>query len=139
MMTYRANTSPLIAVYENSGQSMTGSGTKQLQFDTVLHDNGSVSSNEFTIAFNSFVTSDVKNNSSTGIGGRLMMDINGTRLDGKGSVIAGEITSTNAGASNEIIASNVTAEETVELFFQRTSSVEITFNTFTRILGVITT
>ncbi len=68
-----------------------------------------------------------------------MMDINGTRLDGKGSVIAGEITSTNAGASNEIIASNVTAEETVELFFQRTSSVEITFNTFTRILGVITT
>ena len=138
-MTYRANTSPLIAVYENSGQSMTGSGTQQLQFDTVLHDNGSVSSNEFTIAFNSFVTSDVKNNSTTGIGGRLMMDINGTRLDGKGSVIAGEITSTNAGASNEIIASNVTAEETVELFFQRTSSVEITFNTFTRILGVITT
>jgi hypothetical protein len=139
MMTYRANTSPLIAVYENSGQSMTGSGTQQLEFDTVLHDNGSVSSNEFTIAFNSFVTSDVKNNSTTGIGGRLMMDINGTRLDGKGSVIAGEITSTNAGASNEIIASNVTAEETVELFFQRTSSVEITFNTFTRILGVITT
>jgi len=138
-MTYRANTSPLIAVYENSGQSMTGSGIKQLQFDTVLHDNGSVSSNQFTIAFNSFVTSDVKNNSSVGIGGRLMMDINGTRLDGKGSVIAGEITSTNAGASNEIIASNVTAEETVELFFQRTSSVEITFNTFTRILGVITT
>ena len=138
-MTYRANTSPLIAVYENSGQSMTGSGTQQLQFDTVLHDNGSVSSNQFTIAFNSFVTSDVKNNSSVGIGGRLMMDINGTRLDGKGSVIAGEITSTNAGASNEIIASNVTAEETVELFFQRTSSVEITFNTFTRILGVITT
>ncbi len=138
-MTYRANTSPLIAVYENSGQSMTGSGTQQLEFDTVLHDNGSVSSNEFTIAFNSFVTSDVKNNSTTGIGGRLMMDINGTRLDGKGSVIAGEITSTNAGASNEIIASNVTAEETVELFFQRTSSVEITFNTFTRILGVITT
>lgn len=138
-MTYRANTSPLIAVYENSGQSMTGSGTQQLEFDTVLHDNGSVSSNQFTIAFNSFVTSDVKNNSTTGIGGRLMMDINGTRLDGKGSVIAGEITSTNAGASNEIIASNVTAEETVELFFQRTSSVEITFNTFTRILGVITT
>jgi len=138
-MTYRANTSPLIAVYESSGQSMTGSGTQQLEFDSVLHDNGSVSSNEFTIAFNSFVTSDVKNNSTTGIGGRLMMDINGTRLDGKGSVIAGEITSTNAGASNEIIASNVTAEETVELFFQRTSSVEITFNTFTRILGVITT
>ena len=138
-MTYRANTSPLIAVYENSGQSMTGSGTQQLEFDTVLHDNGSVSSNQFTIAFNSFVTSDVKNNSTTGIGGRLMMDINGTRLDGKGSVIAGEITSTNAGASNEIIASNVTAEETVELFFQRTSSVEITFNTFTRIIGVITT
>jgi hypothetical protein len=126
-------------VYENSGQSMTGSGTQQLEFDTVLHNNGSISSNELTVDFNTFVTSDVKNNSTTGIGGRLMMDINGTRLDGKGSVIAGEITSTNAGASNEIIASNVTAGETIELFFQRTSSVEITFNTFTRILGVITT
>ena len=138
-MTYRATTSPLIAVYENSGQSMTGSGTKQLEFDTVLHNNGNISSNQFTIGFNSFVTGDVKNNSSTGIGGRVMMDVDGTRLDGKGSVIAGEITSTNAGSSNEIIASNVTANETVELFFQRTSSVEITFNTFTRIIGVITT
>jgi len=131
-MTYRATRSPLIAVYENSGQSMSGSGTKQLQFDTVLHNNGDISSNQFTIGFNSFVTSDVKNNSTTGIGGRLIMDIDSTRLDGKGSVIAGEITSTNAGASN------VTAGETVELFFQRTSSVEITFNTFTRIIGVIT-
>jgi hypothetical protein len=118
---------------------LSGSGTKQLEFDTVLHSNGNISSNQFTIGFNTFVTSDVKNNSTTGIGGRLLMDINGTRLDGKGSVIAGEITSTNAGASNEIIASNVTADETIELFFQRTSSVEITLNTFTRIIGVITT
>jgi hypothetical protein len=138
-MSYRATTSPLIAVYENSGQSLSGSGTKQLEFDTVLHNNGNISANELTVGFNTFLTSDVKNNSTTGIGGRLIMDINGTRLDGRGSVIAGEITSTNAGASNEIIASNVSANETVELFFQRTSSVEITFNTFTRIIGVITT
>jgi len=136
-MTYRATISPLIAVYENSGQSISGSGVNQLEFDTVLHNNGNISSNEFTIEFDTFVTSDVKNNSSTGIGARLLMDINGTRLNGKGSVIAGNVTSTNAGASNEIIASNVNPNETIELFIERGSSVEITFNTFTRILGVI--
>ena len=138
-MTYRANTSPLIAVYENSGQAMIGSGVQQLEFDTLLHNNGDISSNQFTIELNSFVTSDVKSNSTAGIGGRLMMDIDGTRLDGKGSCIAGDIPATNAGSSNEIIASNVTANQTVELFFQRGSTIVINFDTFTRILGVITT
>ena len=139
-MTYRATTSPLIAVYENSGQSITGSGTKQLEFDTVLHNNGSISSNEFTIEYNTFVTGDTKSNMSvSGFGGYIAFDINSVRLEGRGSLIAGDITGTNAGASNEIIASNVNANETIELFFRRGAQSETTFDAFTRIVGVITT
>ena len=138
-MTYRAKQSPLIAVYENSGQTITTDGVVQLQFDTVLHDNGSIDTvNEYNIEFNSFLTSDIKTSGSVGFGGRLMIDIDSTRLDGKGSVISGDIPSTNAGASNEIIASNVNADSVVELFIQRSASATITLNTFTRIIGVIT-
>lgn len=138
-MTYRATTSPLIAVYENSGQSVTGSGTKQLEFDTVLHNNGSISTNVFTIAYNAYVTGDTKSNMSvSGFGGYIAFDINSVRLSGRGSLISGDITATNAGASNEIIASNVPANETVEMFFRRGASSETTFNAFTRIIGVIT-
>jgi len=47
------------------------------------------------------------------------------------------VAGTNSGASNEIIASNVTANQTVELFIQRGASSSITLDAFTRILGVI--
>ncbi len=139
-MTYRAKQNPLIAVYENSGQTITVDGVRSLQFDTVLHDNGSIDTvNEYNIEFNSFLTSDMKTDGSTGFGGRLMMDIDSTRLDGKGSVISGDITSTSAGVSNEIIAANVNANSIVELYIQRGSSATITLDAFTRIIGVITT
>jgi hypothetical protein len=138
-MTYRAKQSPLIAVYEDSGQTITVDGVQRLQFDTVLHDNGSIDQvNEYNIEFNSFLTSDMKTNGSTGFGGRLMMDLDSTRLDGKGSVISGDISSTSAGVSNEIIASNVNPNVVVELYIQRGSSGTITLNAFTRIIGVIT-
>ena len=138
-MTYRGTTSPLIAVYEDSGQTISNSGIRKLHLDTILHNNGSVSSNTFTIGFNSFLTCDMKSDGNTGFGARLLMDIDGTTQDGKGSVISGDITSTNAGASNEIIASNVTSNQTVELYIQRSAGSTITLDAFTRIFGVITT
>ena len=137
-MTYRAKQNPLIAVYENSGQTISTDGIVQLQFDTVLHDNGSIDTDEYSIEFNSFLTSYIRTSSTTRYGGRLMMDIDNTRLDGKGSVTSGNVTSTGAGSSNEIIAGNASSNQTVELFIQRGASTTITLKTFTRITGVIT-
>ena len=137
-MTYRATTSPLVAVYENSGQTISDSGIKKLNFDTFLHNNGLISNNTYTVSFKTFVTADMKSDGNIGYGGRLLIDINGTTQTGKGSVISGDIQSTNAGASNEIVASNVTADQTIELYLQRGASSSITLNAFTRILGVIT-
>ncbi len=137
-MTYRATTSPLITVYEDSGQTISSSGTNKLQFDTFLHNNGSISNNTYTISFNSFVTADMKSDGATGYGGRLLIDIDGTTQTGKGSVVSGDVNATNAGVSNEIVASNVTADETIELYLQRGASSSITLNAFTRIIGVIT-
>ena len=137
-MTYRATTSPLMTVYEDSGQTISNSGTRKLHFDTFLHNNGSISSNTYTINFKTFVTADMKSDGNTGYGGRLLIDIDGTTQTGKGSVISGDIPSTNAGASNEIVASNATASQTIELYLQRGAGSTITLNAFTRILGVIT-
>ena len=138
-MTYRAKQNPLIAVYENSGQTISGSGTKRLQFDTVLHDNGSIeTTNEYAIEFNSFLTSDTKTNGTSGWGGRLMIDLDDVRETGKGSVLSGDINATSAGASNEIIASNVDANSIVKMYLQRGASATATLNAFTRIIGVIT-
>ena len=139
-MTYRAKQNPLIAVYEDSGQTISGTGIKRLQFDTVLHDNGELdATNEYTIEFNSFLTSDTKTNGTSGFGGRLMIDLDDVRETGKGSVISGDVNATNAGASNEIIASNVSSNVVVKMYLQRGASATATLNAFTRIIGVITT
>ncbi len=137
---------PLIAVYENSGQVFEGSSSGQiedvLQLDTNLHQ-GNLSSNTFTLNnFDCFLTSDIKYNfggpSGGGYGTLLRMYIDGSKVDGDGGCQSGTVSGYGSGSGGEIVASNVTAGQEVQIKFKKGGTQDVTFNTFTRLIGVIT-
>tara|TARA_Y100000592_G_scaffold38385_1_gene60811 strand:+ start:35513 stop:35932 length:420 start_codon:yes stop_codon:yes gene_type:complete len=129
---------PLIAVYENSGQNYSSSGEIVLQLDTNLHQ-GSLSNNTFTLNnFNCFLTSDVKyDKSGVGYGTVLKMYIDGSQAPGVGGCQSGNVTGYSSGSGGEIIASNVTAGQEVQIKFRKGGTQSVAFDTFTRLIGVI--
>ena len=139
-MTYLPfNSSPLIAVYENSGQTYSVSGEVVLELDTNLHQ-GSLSSNTFTLNnFNCFLNADIKySKSGTGYGTTLKMYIDGSQAIGVGACSSGNSSGYSSGGGGEIVASNVTPGQEVQIKFTKGGSQSVTFNTFTRLLGVVT-
>ena len=134
--------SPLIAVYENSGQTFPGgSGTIEgvLQLDTNLHQ-GNLSSNTFTLNnFNCFLNADIKYNySGGGYGTILKMYVDGSQVPGIGGCQSGTVSGYGSGSGGEIVASNVTAGQEVQIKFTKGGTYAVTFDTFTRLIGVIT-
>ncbi len=62
------NSNTLIALYENSGQTYSGSSEVVIDLNTNLHQ-GSLSNNTFSLKFNCFLNADVKyKNTGTGYG-----------------------------------------------------------------------
>ena len=132
---------PLIAVYENSGQTYDGSSEVVLQLDTNLHQ-GDLLNNTFTLNnFNCFLTSDVKYNwegsSGGGYGTVLKMYVDGSQATGAGGVQSGTVSGYGSGSGGEIIASNINAGQEVQIKFRKGGTQSVTFDTFTRLTGVI--
>tara|TARA_B100000927_G_C16466948_1_gene470090 strand:- start:1586 stop:2005 length:420 start_codon:yes stop_codon:yes gene_type:complete len=132
------SSSPLISAYENSGQNYGSSGEVVLQLDTNLHQ-GNLSSNTFTLNnFDCFLTSDVKyNKSGSGYGTVLKMYIDGSQVPGVGGCQSGNVSGYSSGSGGEIIASNVTSGQEVQIKFSKGGTNSVTFNTFTRLIGVV--
>ena len=132
------SSSPLIAVYENSGQSYGDTGEIVLQLDTNLHQ-GSLSSNTFTLNnFNCFLNADVKySKSGTGYGTVLKMYIDGSQSTGVGGCQSGNVTGYSSGSGGEIVAANVTSGQEVQIKFRKGGTQSVTFDTFTRLIGVV--
>ena len=130
--------SPLIALYENSGQSIGATGETLLEIDTNLYQ-GELLNNTFTLnSFDCFITSDIKYNSTTGYGTLLRIYLDGTRHIGEGSCQSGTVAGYSSGSGGEIIAANVSSGQEVQVKFRKGGSQTVTFDTFTRIIGVIT-
>ena len=129
---------PLIAVYENSGDSYGGDSETVLEIDTSLYQ-GNLSNNTFVLNnFNCFLTSDVKFDKSTGgYGALLRMYIDGSQTIGAGGVQSGTVSGYGSGAGGEIIASNVNASQEVQIKFRKGGTQSVTFDTFTRLTGII--
>ena len=88
------------------------------------------------------MTSDIKYNfggpSGSGYGTLLKMYIDGSKVDGSGSCQSGTVAGYGSGSGGEIVASNVSAGQEVQIKFQKGGTQDVTFNTFTRLIGVIT-
>ena len=132
------NSNPLIAVYENSGQTYSDNGEVVLQLDTNLHQ-GSLSSNTFTLNnFSCFLNADVKfDYSGTGYGTVLKMYIDGSQATGVGGCQSGRVTGYSSGSGGEIIANNINAGQEVQIKFRKGGTQSVTFDTFTRLIGVV--
>ena len=130
---------PLIAVYENSGDSYGGDSETVLEIDTSLYQ-GNLSNNTFVLNnFDCFLSADVKfDKSSGGYGALLRMYIDGSQTIGAGGVQSGTVSGYGSGAGGEIIASNVNADQEVQIKFRKGGTQSVTFDTFTRLIGVIT-
>ena len=141
-MSYLPFTSnPLIALYEDSGQSISAQNEEKiLQLDTSLHQ-GELNNNTFILNnFNCFLTSDIKydKGGTTGYGTALKMYIEGSQAVGIGCVQSGNVSGYSQGAGGEIVASNVSDGQEVQIKFKKGGTQTVTFNTFTRIIGIIT-
>lgn len=132
------SSSPLISAYENSGQTYGSNGETVLEIDTSLHQ-GSLSNNTFTLNnFDCFLTSDVKyNKSGSGYGTALKMYIDGSQVPGVGGCQSGNVSGYSSGSGGEIIASNVAAGQEVQIKFRKGGTQDVTFDTFTRLIGVV--
>ena len=130
--------SPLIAIYENSGQTYGGSSEVLLQLDTNLHQ-GNLSSNTFTLNnFSCFLNADVKfDYSGTGYGTTLKMYIDGSQATGIGGCQSGRVTGYSSGSGGEIVSSNVTPGQEVQIKIYKGGTQSVTFDTFTRLIGVV--
>ncbi len=91
------NSNPLIALYENSGQTYSGSSEVVLDLDTNLHQ-GSLSNNTFTLNFNCFLNADVKyNKTGTGYGTSLRIYTDGSQETGVGACTSGNASGYSSG------------------------------------------
>ncbi len=132
------NSNPLIAVYENSGQTYSDNGEVVLQLDTNLHQ-GNLSNNTFTLNnFNCFLNADVKyNKTSTGYGTILKIYIDGSQATGAGACTSGNASGYSSGGGGEIVAANVTSGQEVQINFRKGGTQNVTFDTFTRLIGIV--
>ena len=134
------DSSPLIAAYENSGQTVSSTGETLLQVDTNLHQ-GNLSSNTLTLNnFDCYLTADIKYNKGSGSGydSALRMYIDNSLVEGTGAVQSGTGSGAYSGSGGEIISSNVEAGQQVQIKINQISSAAVSLNTFTRIIGVVT-
>lgn len=134
------NSKPLIAIYENSGQTVSSTGETLLQVDSNLHQ-GILSSSAFTLNnFDCYLTADIKYDKGSGSGydAALRMYIDNSLVEGSGAVQSGTASGAYSGSGGEIISSNISAGQQVQIKINQISSAAVSLNAFTRIIGVIT-